>query len=87
MQETLHIAVGVLIADVVMCVIFALCRRFDDTVVLGALLGTVFAVGNFFLLGLTVQKAVERAKMSSASCTAPTPDGCFCMWRASYWAF
>ena len=45
-----------------MCVIFALCRRFDITVVLGALLGTVFAVGNFFLLGLTVQKAVEKGE-------------------------
>ena len=61
-EETLHIAAGVLIADVIMCVIFALCRRFDYTVVLGALLGTVFAVGNFFLLGLTVQKAVEKGE-------------------------
>ncbi len=51
-----------MIADVIMCVIFALCGRFDYTVILGALLGTVFAVGNFFLLGLTVQKAVEKGE-------------------------
>ena len=62
LQETLHIAAGVLIADVIMCVVFALCGRFDYTVILGALLGTVFAVGNFFLLGLTVQKAVEKGE-------------------------
>lgn len=62
LQETLHIAAGVMIADVIMCVIFALCGRFDYTVILGALLGTVFAVGNFFLLGLTVQKAVEKGE-------------------------
>lgn len=61
-QETLHIALGVGIADVIMCAIFAVMRRFDYTVVLGALLGTVFSVGNFFLLGLTVQKAVEKGE-------------------------
>ncbi len=61
-QETLHIALGVVIADVIMCAIFALAGHFDYTVVLGALLGTAFAVSNFFLLGLTVQKAVEKGE-------------------------
>lgn len=58
LKETKHIAIGVLIADVVMCIVFALFKKFDYTVVLGALLGSVFAVGNFFLLGLALQKAL-----------------------------
>lgn len=61
-QETLHIALGILALDVIMCVVFALFRRFDYTVVLGALLGTVFAVANFFLLGVTVQKAMDKGE-------------------------
>ena len=38
MKETGHIAIGVLIADVIMCIVFALLKKFDYTVVLGALL-------------------------------------------------
>lgn len=58
LTETLHIAIGVGIADIIMCIVFALLKQFDYTVILGALLGTLIAVANFFLLGLTVQKAV-----------------------------
>ena len=59
LTETKHIAVGVAIGDAVMCIVFALLKKFDYTVPLGALLGSVFAVGCFFLLGLSVQKAME----------------------------
>ncbi|MCQ2420717.1 MAG: ATP synthase subunit I [Clostridia bacterium] len=59
LKETGHIALGVLILDIVMCLVFALLKRFDYTVCLGALLGSVFAVGNFFLLGLALQKALD----------------------------
>ena len=38
LKETGHIAIGVLIADVIMCIVFALLKKFDYTVVLGALL-------------------------------------------------
>ena len=38
LKETEHIAIGVLIADVIMCIVFALLKKFDYTVVLGALL-------------------------------------------------
>ena len=58
LKETGHIAIGVLIADALMCAVFAILHKFDYTVVLGALLGTAVAVANFFLLGLTLQKAV-----------------------------
>ena len=61
LDETRHIAVGVMAADVVMCSIFLLLGQFDHTVVLGALWGSLFAVGNFFFMGLGVQKAMEQA--------------------------
>ena len=65
LKETGHIAIGVLIADVLMCAVFALLHKFDYTVVLGALLGTAIAVANFFLLGVTLQKAVGMKEFAS----------------------
>ena len=59
LNETRHIAIGVLAADAVMCIAFLILRRFDYTVVAGALWGSLFAVGNFFFMGLGVQKAME----------------------------
>ncbi len=64
-KETGHIALGVVLGDIVMLVAFALLKRLDYTVLLGALLGSVAAVGNFLLLGLGAQRAMEdpdRAK-------------------------
>ena len=42
-----------------MCGVFALLGKFDLTVLWGALLGTAFAIGNFFFLGLSLQKGLE----------------------------
>jgi len=60
LDETRHITIGVLLADVVMCIVFLLLGRFDYTVVLGTLWGSIFAVGNFFFMGLGVQKAMDK---------------------------
>ena len=59
LDETRHIALGVLAADVIMCVVFLLLGQFDYTVVLGTIWGSVFAIGNFFCMGLGVQNAME----------------------------
>ena len=59
-QETSKIAAGTLILSVVMILVFLLLGRFDITVLLGALLGSAAAIGNFFLLGLSVQMAAEK---------------------------
>ena len=64
-KETGHIALGVALGDVVMFVVFSVLGRLDDTVVLGALLGSAAAVGNFLLMALNAQRAMEdpdRAK-------------------------
>lgn len=59
LKETGRVAVGVLIADLVMLAVFFLLKKFDITVALGALLGSAAAIGNFFAMGLGLQKALD----------------------------
>lgn len=61
-QETLRIAKGTCILTIVMLMVFALLNKFDLTVLWGALLGCSAAILNFFLLGLSVQKAADLMK-------------------------
>ncbi len=58
-RETKYIAFVALLLSVVMEIVFVLFGRWDYTVLLGNLLGASVAVLNFFLMGLTVQGAVE----------------------------
>ncbi len=58
-KETGHIAVGVLIGDAIMLAAFTVLQRMDLTVLLGALLGSAGAIGNFVLMCLDAQKAME----------------------------
>lgn len=58
LKETGHVALGVLIGDAVMLAIFFALKKLDHTVLFGALLGSAAAVGNFFVMGLAVQKAM-----------------------------
>lgn len=64
-QETGYIAVGTLILSVLMQAVFLLLGKWNYTVLLGNLLGAVGAVMNFFLMGLTVQSAVQKEKKSA----------------------
>ena len=61
-RETAKIAIGTGILTVLMIAVFLILRRFDWTVVTGALLGYAAAVGNFFLMALTVQKVAADTK-------------------------
>ena len=64
-KETKHIALGTAILCTVMLAVYILIGKFQWTVLTGALLGYVVAVGNFFALGMSVQKAAaqpEKAK-------------------------
>lgn len=70
-QETKRIAGGTLILTAAMLIVFVLLGRMDYTVVLGALLGAAYAVGNFFLLALSVQMAAEKM---NGSHPAPLPE-------------
>ncbi|HIV67531.1 MAG TPA: ATP synthase subunit I [Candidatus Butyricicoccus stercorigallinarum] len=59
-RESRDIAIGVAVLCVVMVIVFAVIGRFDYTVLLGALLGGGFAILEFFLMALAVQKSVSR---------------------------
>ena len=59
-QETLYIATFTLILSVLLQSVFLIISRWDYTVLLGNLLGFSATVGNFFLMGLTVQNAVVK---------------------------
>ena len=62
-KETTFIAVGTAVVSLIIIVVFFVLNQmvpdyapFDYTVFLGAIGGTIMAVGNFFWMGLTVQK-------------------------------
>ena len=59
-KETGIIALGVAVMSALMVGIFALTGHFDSTVLWGAMLGAALAVGNFFLMGLSVQRAADK---------------------------
>ncbi len=62
-QETIRIAIGTAICVVLMWIVFFALHQvmpekvpFDYTVIIAGIGGLIFAVGNFFLMGLAVQK-------------------------------
>ena len=67
-KETLRFGLGTMICTAVMLLVFFLIGKFDLTVLYGGLLGGGFAVFNFFLLGLSVQRTTsqEDAKKAQA---------------------
>jgi len=67
LKETGFIAVWVTVLSVLMQAVFLLLGFWDYTVLLGNLLGGIAAVGNFFLMGLTVQKAVLQDEKQAAT--------------------
>lgn len=60
LKETGYIAIFTFILSMLMQSVFLIISKWDYTVLLGNLLGYLASVGNFFLLGLTVQSAVEK---------------------------
>ena len=61
MGSTLRIAVGEGICIAVMLLVFLIIGKLDGKVLLGALLGTLVAVGNFFLMAVSVSEAADKA--------------------------
>ncbi len=60
LKETAYIAAFSFVLGVLMQAVFLIVGRWDVTVLLGGILGYLATVGNFFLMGLTVQKAVTK---------------------------
>lgn len=60
LRETYYIATVTAILSLLMQSVFLVISRWDYTVLLGNILGILASVGNFFLMGLTVQSAVTK---------------------------
>lgn len=59
-KETKYIASFVIVFSVLMQAVFLIIGKWHYTVLLGNLWGAAVAVGNFFVMGLYVQKAVSQ---------------------------
>ena len=61
-KETQFIALVVLICSVVMQAVYLVIGQWNYRVLLGNLLGAALATGNFFLMGLAIQKALGKSR-------------------------
>lgn len=59
-KETKYIALFTFILSLLLQSLFLVTSNWDYTVLLGNLLGFAAALGNFFLMGLTVQNALTK---------------------------
>ena len=60
LKETAYVAGFTLVLSVLMQAVFLVTGKWDYTVLLGNLLGYAAAVGNFLLMGITVQSALGK---------------------------
>lgn len=65
-KETKRIATGTIIMLVVMLAVYAVLGKFTVGVLLGGLLGSAYAIFNFFMLGMTLQKAASMTDQQMA---------------------
>lgn len=65
-KETKRIAIGTVIMLIVMLAIYAILGKFTIGVLLGGLLGSAYAIFNFFMLGMTLQKAASMTDQQMA---------------------
>ena len=61
LKETATIAIGEAVCVALMCVVYAIIGKFAMSVWLGALVGLLVAVGNFFALAVAATLASEKA--------------------------
>ena len=73
--ETKKMALGVGVLSLLMIAVFLVLGKFDYTVLLGAILGCGAAIGNFFLMALTVQKVTDDMPVLPQKEPAEEPEG------------
>ena len=66
-RETGYIALWVAVLSALMQAVFLLIGRWDYRVLLGNLLSAVAVIGNFLLMGITVQKAMDKEEKAAAT--------------------
>ncbi len=62
MKETKYILKWSIVLSVLLQAVFLVVQKWDYTVLLGSILSIIAGTGNFFLMGLTVQKAVKKSE-------------------------
>lgn len=66
-RESCYVAGVVLVLSALMEAVFLVLGAWDLTVLLGNLLGALAAAGNFFLMGLSIQKALGKGEKEAAA--------------------
>ncbi|MBR6484005.1 MAG: hypothetical protein IKT14_03205 [Clostridiales bacterium] len=66
-RETIYIASFVIVLSMLMEAVFLIIGKWDYTVLLGNLLGAAAAVGNFFFMGITIQKSLQKSDEERSS--------------------
>ena len=67
LRETKYIAAFVAVLSLLMQSVFLIAGFWNYTVLFGNILGFAAATGNFLLMGITVQKAVEKEEKDAKS--------------------
>ncbi len=67
LRETGYIATMVFIFSLLLQSVFLIIGKWDYTILTGNLLGFVAAVGNFFLMGLSVQSSLSKEEKDAKS--------------------
>lgn len=67
LKETGYIATMVFIFSLLLQTVFLLMGKWDYTILSGNLLGFVASVGNFFLMGLSVQSSLTKVEKDAKS--------------------
>lgn len=67
LRETVYIAMVTVIFSMLMQSVFLVISKWNYTVLCGNLLGIVAAVGNFLLMGITVQNALGKDEKDAAT--------------------
>ena len=62
LKQTLAITIGQAIGTAVMIGVYAVLQKMNMTVVWGALVGNILAIGNFFFMAVIATMAAERAE-------------------------
>ena len=66
-RETLYVLLGVSVLTAVMYGIYGLLGLFDTSVLLGGIVGTVLACGNFFFMAVAATLAADKAEKQDVS--------------------
>lgn len=65
-RETVYITVWVVILSIVLQAVFLVAGQWNTDVLVGNLISAAAAAANFFLMGITVQKAVNKEQKDAA---------------------